>query len=424
MDYHLSTLEKNLLLRRERGRSRVRIHGMPFGDGDRRKKGGSPPVKRAEFNGRDFFDESLRPIRVPNRKGNEDWQPKPHRQEIRSRSYSRQITTNISNRRTIRPNSQIEHASKNRLNKAWIPKHRPNGNNSQWKSKLFSVFVGDNPRSNNQSPLKGLAVIDNRSYKEALCGSERPFSNGKAATPSAQNDLTYCQENDDNSSNFDGSLDPLVLNVDIPKAALEWLNRSVVGKSYRGADCSEIQEEFSKEGLKVQVACLSNIKTLLTFSSADLMEDTLKSHSTTLLKFFDEVVTWWDDDYDRASLLWIKLEEWKVRVISKYCLKKVNNIPFKIICTPFMAAPVVTEEGKTLSSREIRESSIQSSPPPEAHTPRSTRDATLGSNEDINNLVGQLNENGGLSVCGPLEIELRNMESPRLVNNPTREPSE
>ncbi|OMO51350.1 hypothetical protein COLO4_37719 [Corchorus olitorius] len=447
---------------RERGRSRVRVHDKSVGDGARQRRIATSPVRRVGSNGRFFFDESLRPIRIPNMAENENRQIKTYRKEIHPRSHRSQITTDIGHRMRNSFNSQYDHAGiskpNERLNKVWIPKHRHNGknfNNSQWKSKLFSVFVGG---IGNEVSLGML-------WKSFSNFGVRMISYDRDVTSPTQNECSNDQENTDNSSTFDGSLDPLVLNVDIPKDDLEWLNRSVVGKAYRGVDCLEIQEELRKEGLLVQVACLSNIKTLLTFPSVDSMEDSLKSHSTTLLKFFDEIVTWWDDDFDKASLLWIKLEEvplllWHQnfvvslgngwgkfvkthdRTFSKESFKaawilveveskgdipniisgEVNNIPFKIICTPFIAAPVSFEEGKSHNSGGVRGSSTESeheSPLPSgSHMPRDTRDATSGSSEDIKNSVGKLNENGGLSASGPMEIELDNLESPRLVNTP------
>ncbi|OMO91306.1 reverse transcriptase [Corchorus capsularis] len=273
---------------------------------------------------------------------------------------------------------------------------------------------------NRSSPIK-TARVDNRSFKEALCGSNKATSaNGLEYSSPLQNPPSTSSP-----SAADRSLAPLLLDIDIPKDDLEWLNRSMVGKSYGGVDC---------------------------------IEASLKSHSRTLLRFFDELITWWDDDTDRAALLWIKLEEvplllWHqdffqrlgngwgkfikthestlsresfraawilVEVESKGDIPnvisgKVSNIPFKIICSTYMAAPGSIRVDGSLSSGESRESPAHSTPSVSLRL-MENREAISGSSKEINNFVDNLNEDCSLSASCPLEDEPNNLESPRLEN--------
>ncbi|OMO61164.1 Endonuclease/exonuclease/phosphatase [Corchorus capsularis] len=370
-----------------------------------------------------------------------------------------------------------------RQKQAWIPKHRPRSDfsrNSEWKSKLYSVYVGGlgsdvslgalwksfstfgvvvdayippcksglarvlamvssgiggNRKLKRQWILvtilkfldtlfqfllliklhlilhnvKDSAKLESRSFKEVLCGQKRDESIQRCVKRSIEQEPP---SNPEPSSNHVSSLVPLLLNIDIPKEDMEWLNRSVVGKSYRGVNCNEIKEELSKEGLLVQVAPLSNLKTLITFPSLSSMEVSLKKHVDTFVRFFDE---------SHASALsktsfkaaWILVEVESKGDIPNVISGNVSNIPFKIICSSFMAAQSSFLEDKTSGRESSNENQFRYSSPSSVNS-LGTGKAISGS---YNNLYDNVEGVNDRSANISLEKEECNVESPMLVNS-------
>ncbi|OMO71741.1 hypothetical protein CCACVL1_18082 [Corchorus capsularis] len=215
------------------------------------------------------------------------------------------------------------------------------------------------PRPPIQHPVIDLAMIDNKSYKEALCGSKRADSMPRIENSPFEQDQSGSS---DSSSTSVGSFDPLFLNIDILKDDLEWLNRSMVGKPYGGVDCEVLKGELSKEGLLVQLAYLSSLNTLITFPSSNSKEASLRSHAG-----------------DSKG------------VIPNIISGKISIIPFKIIRSSFMVAPSPVLEGKSSSKGTSKGSSSRTSLPA-SYSSMGIRNVSSGSNKEFNNNVERVNE--------------------------------
>ncbi|OMP09544.1 hypothetical protein COLO4_05373 [Corchorus olitorius] len=288
----------------------------------------------------------------------------------------------------------VVHTTTRKLNgrslQAWVPKNRSKGNKThypEWISKLFSVYVGGLGREVSLGVLwKSFSTFG------VVVDAYIPSLQRRSRKGLGYGFVKYQKQQEAQKAVDSGA------NLKVLEHTM-----SVVGKSYGGADCNEVKEEFGKDGLLVQVASLSNLKTPIMFPSTDSMESSLKSHVGIFSRFLSFYAI-------KASLkAWgtvggkhIKTHE---STLSKSFLKAAWIL---------VEADSKGDIPNVISGRETSNQSQSRSSPPVSVNSLGTRNVLSGSSK---NLYGSVERMNNLSASCPLEIESCNLESPTLENN-------
>ena len=111
--------------------------------------------------------------------------------------------------------------------------------------------------------------------------------------------------------------------LDIPKAEMEWLDRSAIGNIKADRSMNQSAIFMASIGFNCQVSPMDCLSVLITFSSKEEMINTIKD--VRVKGWFEEVKPWCMSPTIREIVVWVILEEAPLYIWHKKFFESLGN---------------------------------------------------------------------------------------------------